>query len=45
MFTYNLTGKRLRQDSTGLVAVQGSAHGLIDFWAAPEKMKEGFIEG
>lgn len=32
-------------DSTGLVAVQGSAHGLIDFWASPEKMKEGFIEG
>ena len=32
-------------DATGLVAVQGTAHGLLHFWASPAKMKEGFIEG
>ena len=25
--------------------MQGSAHGLIDFWASPRRMREGFVEG
>lgn len=34
-----------RVDPTGLVVVQGSSHGLRDFWASAAKMEAGFVEG